>query len=249
MLESLPDSRAGREGTALPKDRVTPDILAKIRALGELAAARGQSIAQMALAWVLRGGRVLLDGRWPEADPLAVAVAGLLRSAGMEIDFSGGRVSAMAAGVRSIPVLDCAGRADLLPLAAALAASGSGEVRLINLPDDAEAPEALEAMHELLSRHERLASEDGEYLVIGPAGPDIDRERGPWAAPEPTWIMAAALAALHRSGLMLANPGDLSGLWPGFWTLYTSLFGGTAERAEPEEPEDDDRPKGRRIRL
>ncbi len=198
---------------------------------------------------VLRGGRVLLDGRWPEADPLAVAVAGLLRSAGMEIDFSGGRVSAMAAGVRSIPVLDCAGRADLLPLAAALAASGSGEVRLINLPDDAEAPEALEAMHELLSRHERLASEDGEYLVIGPAGPDIDRERGPWAAPEPTWIMAAALAALHRSGLMLANPGDLSGLWPGFWTLYTSLFGGTAERAEPEEPEDDDRPKGRRIRL
>ena len=33
-------------------------MLGKVRALNAVAAARGQSLAQMALAWVLRGGRV-----------------------------------------------------------------------------------------------------------------------------------------------------------------------------------------------
>ena len=195
---------------------------------------------------VLRGGRVLLDGNWPQADSRAQALTALLQGAGMELDFSAGRVAAQAKGVHGMPVLDCAGRADLVPLAAALAASGSGQVRLTRLPDDVE---ALDALRELLSRHERMVEEDGDGLLVGPAGPDAERERGPWAAPDPVWIMAAALAALTRSGLMLANPGDMSGLWPGFWTLYTRLFGGSAERAEPEEPKDDDRPKGRRIRL
>jgi L-glyceraldehyde 3-phosphate reductase len=58
-LEGIPaDSRAGREGTALSEDLLTDDALAKVRALNELAAGRGQSLAQMALAWVLRDPRV-----------------------------------------------------------------------------------------------------------------------------------------------------------------------------------------------
>jgi L-glyceraldehyde 3-phosphate reductase len=53
-----PDSRAGREGTALSSSMLTEDALAKIRALNEIAARRGQSLAQMAIAWVLRDPRV-----------------------------------------------------------------------------------------------------------------------------------------------------------------------------------------------
>ena len=52
------DSRAGREGTALSADRLTEEALAKIRALNEIAAGRSQSLAQMAIAWVLRDQRV-----------------------------------------------------------------------------------------------------------------------------------------------------------------------------------------------
>ncbi|WP_453993482.1 L-glyceraldehyde 3-phosphate reductase [Bacillus nitroreducens] len=52
------DSRAGKENTFLQKDTITEDILNKIQTLNELAAERGQSLAQMALAWVLREGRV-----------------------------------------------------------------------------------------------------------------------------------------------------------------------------------------------
>ena len=58
-LDGIPaDSRAGREGTALSADRLNEESLAKVRALNEIAAGRGQSLAQMAIAWVLRDARV-----------------------------------------------------------------------------------------------------------------------------------------------------------------------------------------------
>src|ERR687897_1017090 len=58
-LEDIPaDSRAGREGTALSAELLTDEALAKVRALNELAVGRGQSLAQMAIAWVLRDPRV-----------------------------------------------------------------------------------------------------------------------------------------------------------------------------------------------
>ena len=58
-LGGIPEgSRASKpHGFLKPKD-ITEEKLAKVRALEALAKKRGQSLAQMALAWVLRGGRV-----------------------------------------------------------------------------------------------------------------------------------------------------------------------------------------------
>lgn len=52
-----PDSRAA-EGRFLTPDRVTPEVLAFVRSLGAVAAARGQTVAQLALAWALRDSRI-----------------------------------------------------------------------------------------------------------------------------------------------------------------------------------------------
>lgn len=52
------DSRAAREHGTLARKAVTEADVLKVRRLGEIAAARGQSTAQMALSWVLRDGRV-----------------------------------------------------------------------------------------------------------------------------------------------------------------------------------------------
>jgi len=58
-LSGIPeDARAAKAHGFLKKETVTSEILAKVRALGEVAAARDQSIAQLALAWVLRDPRV-----------------------------------------------------------------------------------------------------------------------------------------------------------------------------------------------
>lgn len=57
-LDGIPaDSRAGRGGT-LSQDLLTEETLGHIRALNEIAKGRGQSLAQLALAWVLRDPRV-----------------------------------------------------------------------------------------------------------------------------------------------------------------------------------------------
>ncbi len=58
-LNGIPaGSRASKAYSYLKKDDVTQRRVAQVRSLAEVARARGQSIAQMALAWVLRDSRV-----------------------------------------------------------------------------------------------------------------------------------------------------------------------------------------------
>jgi L-glyceraldehyde 3-phosphate reductase len=48
------DSRAGHDPRFLRPEHITAEVLAKTKKLNELAQLRGQTLAQMALAWVLR---------------------------------------------------------------------------------------------------------------------------------------------------------------------------------------------------
>jgi L-glyceraldehyde 3-phosphate reductase len=58
-LDGIPEgARASRSGYSLSPDLLTEESLSKIRALNEMAAGRGQTLAQMALAWTLRDERV-----------------------------------------------------------------------------------------------------------------------------------------------------------------------------------------------
>lgn len=57
-LNGIPeDSRMAKE-TSMSKDMLTDEVLTHLRALNSMAVERGQSLAQMALAWVLRDERV-----------------------------------------------------------------------------------------------------------------------------------------------------------------------------------------------
>lgn len=57
-LKGIPaDSRAA-QGKSLAQGWLTEDMIARLNGLNDLAAARGQSLAQMAVAWTLRDGRV-----------------------------------------------------------------------------------------------------------------------------------------------------------------------------------------------
>jgi L-glyceraldehyde 3-phosphate reductase len=58
-LKGIPaDSRAANPNGFLKREQVTDDKLGKVLGLQELAQARGQNVAQMALAWVLRHSEV-----------------------------------------------------------------------------------------------------------------------------------------------------------------------------------------------
>jgi L-glyceraldehyde 3-phosphate reductase len=58
-LNGVPEgSRASRSDSSLSADQLSEQNLARVRALNDVASARGQSLAQMALAWALRDQRV-----------------------------------------------------------------------------------------------------------------------------------------------------------------------------------------------
>lgn len=58
-LNGVPaDSRAKSEGSSLLKEFLSDENLKRVRSLNEIASRRGQSLAQMAIAWVLRNKQV-----------------------------------------------------------------------------------------------------------------------------------------------------------------------------------------------
>nr|MCR5760323.1 aldo/keto reductase [Bacteroidales bacterium] len=57
-LNGVPADSRMAQGKSLKKDILTPDMLKAIKGLNDLAEQRGQSLAQMALAWLLQDSRV-----------------------------------------------------------------------------------------------------------------------------------------------------------------------------------------------
>lgn len=58
-LHGIPeDSRVKTDGRFLRESSISEDVLKKVRALNELASQRGQTLAQMALSWIVRDGDI-----------------------------------------------------------------------------------------------------------------------------------------------------------------------------------------------
>lgn len=89
-LKGLPaDSRAVKDGRFLKPERITPEVLGKVTRLAAIADRRGQTMAQLALAWVLRQPAVtsaLIGASRPEQ--ILDAVGTLQR-----LDFSEGELA------------------------------------------------------------------------------------------------------------------------------------------------------------
>lgn len=57
-LNGIPQDSRAAQGKSLAQDWLTGDMIARLNGLNDLAAARGQTLAQMAVAWALRDPRV-----------------------------------------------------------------------------------------------------------------------------------------------------------------------------------------------
>jgi L-glyceraldehyde 3-phosphate reductase len=58
-LKGIPeDSRIAKDGRYLKKDQVSEAVINKVRELNKIALGRGQSLAQMAIAWLLKDPRI-----------------------------------------------------------------------------------------------------------------------------------------------------------------------------------------------
>ena len=57
-LNGVPNDSRAMQGKSLDRDKISPELVETLNQLKVIASGRGQTLAQMALAWVLRGGRV-----------------------------------------------------------------------------------------------------------------------------------------------------------------------------------------------
>jgi len=57
-LGGIPDDSRAAQGKSLRSEFLSEENIQNLRALNAIAQRRGQTLAQMAIAWVLRGGRV-----------------------------------------------------------------------------------------------------------------------------------------------------------------------------------------------
>jgi len=88
-LDGIPEGSRAAENRFLKRDFLTEENLAHVRALNELARRRGQSLAQMAIAWVLRDPRVtsaLIGASSVAQLEDSVAALGNLAFSGDELD-------------------------------------------------------------------------------------------------------------------------------------------------------------------
>jgi L-glyceraldehyde 3-phosphate reductase len=57
-LRGVPAHSRANQAKSLDKEKITSELVENLNTLNEIARDRGQTLAQMALAWVLRGDRV-----------------------------------------------------------------------------------------------------------------------------------------------------------------------------------------------
>ncbi|WP_226779106.1 L-glyceraldehyde 3-phosphate reductase [Oceaniglobus trochenteri] len=57
-LGGIPEGSRATQGKSLAREKITDSAIKSIRKLNDIAEARGQTLAQMAIAWVLRGGGI-----------------------------------------------------------------------------------------------------------------------------------------------------------------------------------------------
>jgi L-glyceraldehyde 3-phosphate reductase len=57
-LGGIPEGSRATQGKSLSRDFLNPRAIENLRALNAIAGRRGQTLAQMAIAWVLRGGAI-----------------------------------------------------------------------------------------------------------------------------------------------------------------------------------------------
>jgi len=203
----------------------------------------------------LAEGRVRLTGLWATELPVFQQAQRLLGAVGLEF-LADTAMVATTSGPWPQRLELAAGHTRLAPLALALAAAAPSGATL-DCGDCGDCGDCdddhifLSQALEFLEACAKPYTVDGRVIRLEPG---FDRERGMrlWSAPNPEFALAAALLAYAKPGIRLANPGVLTGHWPGFWGLY-NRFGAPLRSLlpTPKEPEHEPEQKSskRRIRI
>jgi 5-enolpyruvylshikimate-3-phosphate synthase len=209
------------------------------------------ALCSLLLAWARFGNQpIMVLGNWPKDLPGVQDYLDLLQACGVQVAIDHGSITAKPGKWPSHPVLDIRNLSRALPLAAALALSAPGESTIFS-----ENPiQGLDIMGGLLRFTGRTCESDGlrhHFSRTTPTGCDVSEpEVLKLEAPNAAWGMALAMLSFVHPGLPLANPGELTTLWPHFWNVFHKVL--SVPKPKPEhtpQKTDDVQPKKQRRRV
>lgn len=188
------------------------------------------------------GGTVRLDGRWP-ATPEGDAALALLRAGGLDVRIESASVisSYSSASAPDLSGVMAALPAEYAPFGLAFAGASVAAGRTSVMPT--LAPEVDRTAVEGFLAQVGLEADEATPPLLRQVETAI--APGGWASPAPQWSMALALGSFLRSGLRIANPGNVTELMPAFWAFFNGLPSPDLS-PKPKEPTND-KPTRRRI--
>lgn len=190
-------------------------------------------------------GKVCLRGLWPQKSASAGKVIELLRHCGSNITVKKQSITAEGGPKESDPLIDFTDMPELAPLAFPLALSaGKAEKIEIIMPADTE---DYDVIAELLGHIGYNFSAHSRGLTIFSRQRSSERN-SPWNSPGAYWTLGYCLLSFHHKGICLANPGNITSIWPGFWKIFMNLSVKLPDKNEPTG-DNNGKPARKRIRV
>jgi 3-phosphoshikimate 1-carboxyvinyltransferase len=194
-----------------------------------------------------RGGKARLRGQWIEQKEPHLSIASVLKEFGLEMRTTPGGVESSCEGRPDGVYVDVSQREFLLPLVTAmcLGVKQNATIKCASLSSQ-------------LNHAENFLSFLGVDHTITNDRIDIRPQHGPtpppadaWESPSPLWTVAYVMASFVVPGICLANPGELTAIWPDFWTTFNNLpRPQDAMRPQPTgSPKVSHEPKRKRIKI
>lgn len=211
-------------------------------------------LCSLLLAWSRLGNQpITILGHWPEDMPDVQRRIDLLKACGVRVETERRSITARPGNWPEHPVLDIRNLPQALPLAVALALSAPRESTILSEVPLLE----LEVMSGLLRFTGRVCESDGprHHCQSRTDFSKWDASEPPFQefeAPDASWGMALAMLSFAYPGLPLANPGELTTLWPHFWNVFHKVLSVPKHKPALHPTEDADahpKKQRRRVRL
>ncbi len=193
----------------------------------------------------LSNGEVTLSGEWPSKSLQGDNILQILRQCGIKITIKDKTIAAEYGSKKPAPLFDFSETPELVPLAFPLALSvcDAENIEIIIPPET----ENYDIVAEILSHIGYNFSVHSQGIRI------FSRERSmekssPWNSPDPYWTLGYCLLSFKHKGICLANPGNITILWPGFWKIFMNLSGKMPEK-KVLKGDIDGKPARKRIRV
>ncbi len=194
----------------------------------------------------LSHGRVSLKGTWPAHSAIAEDILHLLKRFGIYITLEENAVIAQGGTKSNGGMFDLTDRPELAPLIFPLALSlcDAEKVEFVLSPE----LENYDIIAQLLAHtgYNFTPHLNGIRVISRQASTE---KNSPWNSPDPHWTLGYCLLSFTHKGICLANPGNITTLWPGFWKIFMNLANKKSETSAETKGDIDGKPARKRIRV